>query len=473
MNDFDDAFAEEPYSDYDDAFKDESVAPAVAETVTHVTDVTHFSEGVYPTSVSDVLDAVMRFCYDYIAYPSKDAVEAHVLWIAHTWLSDLLFTTPRLAFVSPEKRSGKTRAQEVTALLVPNPVNVVSVSPAYLFRKIQEQPDGYLPVIQLDETDALFTGKPSETTEQIRGIINAGYRQGATVGRAEATKNGEVKTIDFPVFAPVCLAGIGDLPDTIADRAIIIHMKRRRPDWKLKPYRDRSVRKEAEPLRAQLAAWAQSVRDTLASYTDDDYPQLPDEIQDRDADVWEPLFIIAQLAGGHWLQTVRDIAIRMVKAQHEEPQSIGERLLKDIRTVFDDQPAIYRNDLIEQLKSIEGAPWATLGKAGEGIDSWYLTKTLKKYDIAKDHDGKAHSIRIGGMPRDWGYYKTDFLDAWSRYIPELEHTPSENYVTNVTDVTENPNPDETVTHVTNVTPNSEGVYPNDQLQFELKGESDE
>jgi hypothetical protein len=416
---------------------------------------------------SDILDNVKHFCCQFIAYPDADASMAHALWIGHAWLVELLFTTPRLAFVSPEKRSGKTRAQEVTALLVPNPVNVVSVSPAYLFRKIQEQPDGHLPDIQLDETDALFTGKPSETTEQIRGIINAGYRQGATVGRAEATKNGEVKTIDFPVFAPVCLAGIGDLPDTIADRAIIIHMKRRRPDWKLKPYRDRSVRKEAEPIRKELAAWAQSVRDTLASYTDNDYPQLPDEIQDRDADVWEPLFIIAQLAGGHWPQTVHDIAIRMVTAQHEEPQSIGERLLKDIRTVFDDQSAIYRNDLIKQLKDIEGAPWATLGKAGEGIDSWYLTKTLRKYDIARDFQGKAHSIRIGGMPRDWGYYKSDFTDAWSRYLSP--DTPLENRVTDVTSETVNNQTIQTtnVTPVTNVTHFSEGVYPNDQDELDF------
>ncbi len=406
---------------------------------------------------SSVLDEVTRFCRQFIAYPSNDAALAHTLWIAHSWLSDLMFTTPRLAFVSPEKRSGKTRAQEVTALLVPNPVNVISVSPAYLFRKIQEKPDGHLPTIEMDETDALFTGKPSESTEQIRGIINAGYRQGATVGRAEATKNGEVKTIDFPVFAPVCLAGIGDLPDTIEDRAIIVHMKRRRPDWKLKAYRDRTVRAEAEPIRRKLSEWSESVRTALASYRDCDYPAMPDAIQDRDADVWEPLFIVAQLAGGHWPGTVTDISIRIIKAQQEEPQSIGERLLRDIRTIFADQPAIYRNTLIEGLRSIDGAPWHTLGKAGEGIDSWYLTKTLKKYDIAQQYEGKAHSIRIAGMPRDWGYYRSDFIDAWSRYLPDI---PSENQVTDVTDGTiGNPNSSNVaITHVTNVTHFSKGVF---------------
>ncbi|MFT9396461.1 MAG: DUF3631 domain-containing protein [Bifidobacterium psychraerophilum] len=412
-----------------------------------------------PPNGADLLDEVLAFCKQFIAYPDTDSSIAHTLWIAHAWLVDLLFTTPRLAFVSPEKRSGKTRAQEVTAQLVPNPVNVVSVSPAYLYRRIQEKPDGMLPVIELDETDALFTGRPSETTEQIRGIINAGYRQGATVGRAEATKNGEVKTVDFPVFAAVCLAGIGNMPDTIADRAIIIHMKRRRPDYTLTPYRDRTVRRQAKPLRTRLAAWAQAQRGALAAYTDDDYPQMPDEIQDRDADVWEPLFIIAQIAGGHWPQLVSDTAIRIIHKQHEEPQSIGERLLKDIRTVFDDHTAIYRSDLIEQLKRIEGAPWRTLGKSGDGIDSWYLTKTLKQYDIAKDYGGRAHSIRIGGMPHDWGYYKSDFQDAWTRYLP-AEDTPSANSVTPVTPETPDIAPADParVTPVTTVTHFSEGVH---------------
>jgi hypothetical protein len=43
-----------------------------------------------------------------------------------------------------EGASGKTRALEVTELLVPQPIVVVNVSPAYLFRKVgSEEGAGY------------------------------------------------------------------------------------------------------------------------------------------------------------------------------------------------------------------------------------------------------------------------------------------------------------------------------------------
>ena len=72
----------------------------------------------------------------FVVYPSAAAAAAHVLWVAHAHLMDAWDSTPRIAFLSPEPASGKTRALEVTELLVPNPVEAVNVSTAYLFRKV-------------------------------------------------------------------------------------------------------------------------------------------------------------------------------------------------------------------------------------------------------------------------------------------------------------------------------------------------
>ena len=83
-----------------------------------------------------LLDQVYEFAGRFIAYPHRQAQVSHVLWVAHTHLIDKFETTPRLAFLSPEPESGKTRALEITELLVPNPVLAVNVSPAYLIRKI-------------------------------------------------------------------------------------------------------------------------------------------------------------------------------------------------------------------------------------------------------------------------------------------------------------------------------------------------
>ena len=89
-------------------------------------------------------------------------------------------STPRIAFLSPEPGSGKTRAMEVTELLVPNPVAAVNVTPAYLFRKVgsEEGP----PTILFDEIDTVFGPKAKEH-EELRALLNSGHRRGAVAGR--------------------------------------------------------------------------------------------------------------------------------------------------------------------------------------------------------------------------------------------------------------------------------------------------
>src|SRR5215475_8904544 len=83
-----------------------------------------------------ILRAVDNFIGRFVVYPSEHARVAHALWISHTHLMDRWDSTPRLAFLSPEPASGKSRALEVSELLVPRPVLAVNVSPAYLFRKV-------------------------------------------------------------------------------------------------------------------------------------------------------------------------------------------------------------------------------------------------------------------------------------------------------------------------------------------------
>jgi hypothetical protein len=87
------------------------------------------------TDLAQILDDVHAFLGRFVIYPSREAHDAHVLWIAHTHCMDAWESTPRIAFLSPEPKSGKTRALEVSELLVPNAVEAVNMSPAYIFRK--------------------------------------------------------------------------------------------------------------------------------------------------------------------------------------------------------------------------------------------------------------------------------------------------------------------------------------------------
>lgn len=92
--------------------------------------------GIEPEPHTAPLDDVEAFVTRFVVYPSAHARTAHVLWIAHTHLMEAWESTPRIAFLSPEPGSGKSRALEVSELLVPRPVEAVNVTPAYLFRKV-------------------------------------------------------------------------------------------------------------------------------------------------------------------------------------------------------------------------------------------------------------------------------------------------------------------------------------------------
>jgi hypothetical protein len=164
-------------------------------------------------------------------------------------------STPRIAFLSPEPGSGKTRALEVTELLVPNPVEAVNVSPAYLFRKVASE-DG-APTLLFDEIDTVF-GPKAKDNEEIRGLLNAGHRKGAVAGRC-VVRGKEVFTEELPAYCPVAMAGLGYLPDTIFTRSVIVKMRRRAPNETVEPYRRRLDVEKGQRLRDRLALGATTI----------------------------------------------------------------------------------------------------------------------------------------------------------------------------------------------------------------------
>lgn len=356
---------------------------------------------------AELLMSVDDWLGRFVSYPHADAHTAHTLWIAHTWLVDQFDNTPRIAFLSPEPGSGKSRALEVTEPLLADPVITVNASPSYVFRRIKVEDGQPMPTLLIDECDAIFSTRASTSSEELRGLLNSGYRRGATAGRARPTKD-DVITEDWPSFAPVALAGLNQLPDTLMTRSIVVNMKRRKPGETVSPYRRRIYKNEAAALREQLAAWAAQVRPTIA----DTWPQIPDSIQDRDADVWEPILQVADAAGGAWPKIARQAAVRMVADQRQRPETLGIKLLSDIRKIMADTERISTVDLLGRLIAIDTSPWAAIH--GEPIDSRFLARTLSKYDVPTNN-----TMKIDGRVVK-GYARHHLVDAWERYLP----TPS-------------------------------------------------
>src|ERR1700686_3625140 len=140
-----------------------------------------------------------------------------------------------------------------------------------------------------------------------------------------------MKVREFPVFAPVALAGLaGKMPATITDRAITMHMRRRAPDESVDEFRERDAAAEAAPIRERTEAWVGANLDALT----DSRPVMPEGVRDRPAEVWEALLAVADLAGGDWPERARAACRHFVLDNDPDELSFGARLLRDVRTVF-------------------------------------------------------------------------------------------------------------------------------------------
>jgi hypothetical protein len=349
---------------------------------------------------AEVLEAVAAFVARFVAFDTAAQLTATVLWAASTHALDAFDVTPRYAAMSVEPGSGKTRCLEVLRLLVQRPLFVSSISEAALFRVVEANG----PTLLHDEIDAVL-GAKARDREDLRALLNAGWERGAVVTRCVG-EGSKLTTRDFKVYAAVAIAGLGKLPETIEQRAIVCRMKRRRPDQKVEKLRRRRIGPEANALRTRLESWLRPHLGMLASAE----PTMPDGLTDRAEDAWESLLAIADLAGGDWPARAREAAVTLFDARPEEDASIGVRLLVDARQAFTTAAWFASGDLADRLAKVEGGPWAEW--SDRGFTAHALAKLLRRYGI------RPAQHRVGDASFR-GYLREDFEDAWLRYLPAV------------------------------------------------------
>ena len=277
-------------------------------------------------------------------------------------------------------------------------------STAVLFRKIEKDH----PTLLLDEADAIFSSR-GEQYEPLRAVLNAGVRRGTVVPRCVG-EGARQQLVDFEVFCPKAIAAIGDLPDTIRDRSIVIRLDRATPaeQRRLTRLRLRQAYEEAEPIREALARWAEVATLKLR----DARPAVPGELDGRAADGWEVLLAVADQAGDGWSVLAWSAALALSAGAAREDDSPSVRLLADIYRVFDERQAerLATTDLIEGLCEDDSAPWGDW--RGRQITPQTLARLLRPFGI------RPGTVRVGdGDHTAKGYKRGDFKDRWDRYLP--------------------------------------------------------
>jgi hypothetical protein len=346
---------------------------------------------------ADVLAELHAALTRYVVLPSSEAADAIVLWIAATHAAPAWNCAPRLDVTSPVKRCGKSRLLDIIEATSHDPLLTVNISPAALVRSISDDP----PTLLLDEADTVFGPKSGDSHEDLRGIINAGHSRNRPYIRWDQLAR---KPENCPTFAMAALAGIGNLPDTITDRAVVVKMRRRAPGEVVDRYRDR---RDGAPLKAlgeRVGAWVRCHM-TLLREAEPDMP-----VEDRAADTWEPLIAVADLAGADWPARARKAAIALT-ADDDTDTTLGARLLADLREVFGDADRMHGETILNALHKIPEAPWQDY--FGRPLNARDMAKLLKPYGVS------SVDVKIDDVNRK-GYRRDHLHDSWTRYLPPAD-----------------------------------------------------
>jgi len=258
----------------------------------------------------------------------------------------------------------------------------------------------------------IFNKRSSDSTEDMRGLLNNGYRRGMPFLRVVGDGK-KMRVGSFDVFCPKAIASIHALPDTVQDRSIVIALKRRARNESVERFRFRRAEQETVTIREWWEALAEQL--TLPESAD-----VPEQLDDRAADSWEPLLTLADLAGGAWPDRARRAALALSGDPEVEDDTAPVRLLAGIRRVFVDRAVdrIPTAELIVGLRADEEAPWDDW--RGRGLKPEGLAYLLRPYGI------RAKQMKVAGF-NVRGFDLEQFQDAFARYLPLSQNSPATRY----------------------------------------------
>ena len=379
-----------------------------------------------PVAIGELLTEIEAVIKRHVVL-SDHAATALAVWVLHTYVYEVRDTVAYVAIESPEKRCGKTTLLSVLAAMANKQLIASNVTVGALFRAI----DTCRPTLFIDEADTFLAGSGT-----MRGIINSGntwrtayvlrlsrskqprsvqgthHESGnpessnsfgnpqSAIRNQEGTDSGLKR---YSCWCPKVIAMIGKVPDTIADRSIVVSM----------------ARKLTTEIRAPLAELDPSViKAKCARFALDEKQQIArhekirsKDLNDRAADTFDPLYVIARLAGQEWEQKLHAAALAL--SPGAGARSATADLLLDMHSIFclTGQKRMFSNRLVKLLCDEEDG----LGLAAKysALDECRLSDMLRPYGI------KSATIRMGKKVGR-GYFSEDFSDALARYVPTAD-----------------------------------------------------
>lgn len=358
----------------------------------------------------ELANEILSILESYLTFEEKHYSCAIALWVLGTFCFDCFLAFPRLLITSPRPRCGKSTLMNLLKKLVNKGVSASNITSSSIFRVIES----CCPTLLIDEADTFLN-----SNEEMRGVVNSSHsKEGAHILRTEAntkTKNYDVKS--FSTWAVIAIAMIKKPRDTIKDRSIIIPLKRQK---KLKKQR---MNKKSyitfcanmKIIRQKCKRW---VNDNFEKLENHD-PKIPETENDRLADNWFSLFVIAELLSEEWQRKAHQ-AFQHFNGENYIDDSQEIVLLQDIKLIVNELKSdkidkIHSESLVQKLITLEDSQWANF-KFGKPLNQSDLAKMLEPFEI------KPRQMKISGINKK-GYELNNFDDVFERYLTNTPLPP--------------------------------------------------
>ena len=120
-------------------------------------------------------------------------------------------------FINASKGSGKTRLLSLICAMLPDSILAASLSESALFRSRQKKL-----LIAIDEAEHMH-GKEKEN---LRELLNSGYKNGGVVLRTGKDKTGNYHVEEYPVYGPIAMANIWGMDSVLESRCLTVVLQK-------------------------------------------------------------------------------------------------------------------------------------------------------------------------------------------------------------------------------------------------------
>lgn len=326
--------------------------------------------------LKDVYREIEGFIKTYMWYPDERFHQLVSAWIMTTYVFNVFDTVGYLALIGT-KRTGKSRTLEILEQLCFNSTKADSMSDAYIYRIIERNRATLL----FDEADSLRKTPDKSVNERLE-IIRSGYKRAGKVGRCEGESN---STVTFSTYSPKAIANVSGLEDALEDRVIYINVERKPKEVEIKKLIFRDLERTIQVIRNKLyffgLQYSKWIAEVYREYRND-------ELEDREAEIWAGVLVVAQLIGQELHDSLLSLAVEN-RDRKELREGLESTEAQVIMTIWN---MVQENNFAHI--TMEGKYWATetLRTAVTEQLGWkdpmtnrYLTNVMQRLRIIEDN----------------------------------------------------------------------------------------